>query len=104
MYVAPSAVSGPASSAPGTPPSGPEPVWVHLCWITRMDSAARQTVPGEIMRPRDGKARDYSFTLSTVFLTDWKLFSISAFSASLSAISWIFSTPWPPMVTGTPKK
>ncbi len=34
-----------------------------------------------------------SFTESTVFFTDWKLFSSSAFSSGLRSISRIFSTP-----------
>ena len=53
---------------------------------------------------RDETRVDYSFTSSTVFFTESKDVLIAFFSSSLSWISWIFSTPPAPMVTGTPKK
>ena len=48
------------------------------------------------------RGRRYSLISSTVFFTDWNDFSNAAFSSAVSSIWWIFSTPLPPMVTGTP--
>jgi len=44
----------------------------------------------------------YSLISSTVFFTELKDLSNMAFSSAVSSMTWIFSTPLLPIVTGTP--